>query len=180
MSTEPDGPQGAADPVPDPGAVEPTLARGWRAVGKGADRVHTEGEVVADPPAASAEEDDAEAQSFAGDEVVHDDQPVEAGNGALLGIGILAGVYLLYVIGWFIGGNRLDVVGDLLLANGPIYTIVKWTAIAAPAVWFAVVFVLTLRSRTWVRFVWLIVGVVLLVPWPFVISWESALMGGVQ
>lgn len=177
MSSEP---QGAPDPAPEHGAAEPTLARGWRAVGKGADSVHTEGEPVTDPPAATADDDDSEAKSFAGDEVLHDDQPVEAGNGALLSIGILAGVYLLYVIGWFIGGNRLDVVGDLLLANGPIYTIVKWTAIAAPAVWFAVVFVLTLRSRTWVRFAWLIAGVVLLVPWPFVINWESALMGGVQ
>ena len=45
-----------------------------------------------------------------------------------------------------------------------------WLAVLAPILWFATVFLLTTRSKPWVRFAWLIAGVaLLLVPWPFIL-----------
>jgi hypothetical protein len=35
-------------------------------------------------------------------------------------------------------------------------------------VWFATELVVTRGRRLWVRFAWLVAGVVLLVPWPFI------------
>ena len=43
-----------------------------------------------------------------------------------------------------------------------------WLAVLAPVLWFATVFLLTRAARAWVRFAWLAAGVILLVPWPFV------------
>ena len=42
-----------------------------------------------------------------------------------------------------------------------------WLAVAAPALWFGVTFVLT-RGRTTARLVWLLVGAVVLLPVAFV------------
>ncbi|WP_040165118.1 hypothetical protein [Microbacterium gorillae] len=145
---------------------EPELPRGWRAVGKGAESVETVGDEV--PRAETRPGDGLSAV------------PTPAGNGALLGIGVLAGVYLLYAVGWFVAGNRLAIVGDALLYGQVTFTIVKWAAIVAPIIWYAVVFTLTLHSRTWVRFAWLIAGAVLLIPWPMLVNWQSALLGGTQ
>ena len=38
----------------------------------------------------------------------------------------------------------------------------------APALWFATAVLLTRSERTWKRMLWLFAGVVLFVPWPFV------------
>jgi hypothetical protein len=43
-----------------------------------------------------------------------------------------------------------------------------WLAVCAPLLWFATTLLLTQRSPAWVRIVWLVAGVVLLVPWPFI------------
>lgn len=85
---------------------------------------------------------------------------------ALIGLGILGGVYLLYTIGWFIGAGRIltptdDVVSEFM------FTLGLWLAVAAPAVWFSVTFWLT-RAHPRARFGWLLIGVILLVPLSFV------------
>jgi hypothetical protein len=85
---------------------------------------------------------------------------------ALIGLGILAGVYLLYTIGWVIGVSRLlnpftDPLAQFMFSLG------TWLAIAAPAVWFASSYWLT-RGRPRLRWTWLILGVVLLAPLPFI------------
>ena len=85
---------------------------------------------------------------------------------ALVGLGILGGVYLLYTIGWFIGVSRLtnppaDVLTEFMFSLG------TWLAIAAPAVWFASAYWLTRGKPRW-RWTWLILGVVLLAPLPFI------------
>ena len=168
-----------SDPIADdalgadasPPATE--LPRGWRAVGKGSQAVHTAGD-----------EGDA-AVTFAGDDEL--DLPVAAptadsadsltlSNASLLGIGVLAGVYLLYTIGWFLGVDRIGLWAPMFLAGGggtgsPLggdfhFAVLRWLAIAAPFVWFVVTFVLSRHSRAWVRFAWLIAGALLLVPWP--------------
>lgn len=89
------------------------------------------------------------------------------GNGALLALGVLAGAYLLYTVGWVIGGLRLQGSAQYLVAD-VMFQGSLWLAILAPALWFATVLLLTRRSRHWLRFAWLAVGVALLVPWPFI------------
>jgi hypothetical protein len=85
---------------------------------------------------------------------------------ALIGLGILAGIYLLYTIGWFVGVARIVNPPGALL-NQFMFSLGTWLAIAAPAVWFASSFWLT-RGKPRLRWTWLILGVVLLAPLPFI------------
>ena len=144
---------GDDDPTLDVGAkvTEPSpetraLPEGYTAVGKGSGdvgRVHADGSV-----------------SMPGER-----QPM--GNATLITLGILGGVYLLYAIGWIIGGLRLQGRAAYLVTD-VMYQGSFWLAVLAPVLWFATVFLLTMRSRGWVRLAWLIAGVALLLPWPFV------------
>ncbi|KHK97422.1 hypothetical protein LK09_11665 [Microbacterium mangrovi] len=96
------------------------------------------------------------------------------GNVALVASGILGGIYLLYIVGWIIGGLRVSRVAGYLVsttgeppamwASGNVVGV--WLAALAPALWFATVWIVSRRSRPWVRWVWLVAGAVLLVPWP--------------
>lgn len=135
----------AAKPTPEPAAAAPAsepLAEGWHAVGKGS-------ETVGDDAAAG--------------------EPAPLGNVALVSMGLLGGIYLLYTVGWVLGGIRMFDAGVFLV---PAYAVVPvvWVAIAASALWFGATMLLTRHSAVWVRFVWLVAGVFLLVPWPFVMG----------
>lgn len=84
----------------------------------------------------------------------------------LIGMGILAGIYLLYTVGWFIGvarvGNPLaDPVGGFMFSFG------AWLSVAAPLVWFAATYWLS-AHRPRARILWLVLGVVVLAPFPFI------------
>lgn len=137
--------------IPSPTA-EPTLPAGFTAVGKDADTVGREtAEVPADEPATT------------------EPPPSAMGNAALITIGVVGGVFLLYTIGWVIGGLRLEGTAQFLVSPAA-YQFGFWLAVAAPAVWFAAVFLLTRGSRAWVRIVWLLAGVAVLVPWPFIMT----------
>ena len=96
-------------------------------------------------------------------------EPAGLGKVALVSLGLIAGAYLFFAIGWFIAGLRLQAVGGLPVSS-VMLTVATLAAAAAPLVWFGVTFLLTRRSRTWVRFCWLIAGIVLLVPWPFIFT----------
>jgi hypothetical protein len=152
---------GDDDPTLDVGAAAPgesqPLPAGWNAVGKGSETL--------DPSATKDETPDAVPAS------TPEDQPAAApmGNALLITIGVVGGIFLIYTIGWIIGGLRLE--GTALFLVSPVaYQFGFWLAVAAPAVWFATVFLLTRASAAWVRIVWLIAGVVLLVPWPFIMT----------
>ena len=101
---------------------------------------------------------------------------VPLGNAALITLGILGGVYALWTIGWIIGGLRVHSVAGFLVspdgAASPLWTggnlVALWLAALAPAIWFGTVFWLTRGRPLWLRWVLLFVGVVLLVPWPFI------------
>lgn len=140
---------GDDDPTLDVGAAElvsaapPMLPEGFDAVGKGSETVGRVGETSTMDAEASA--------------------PI--GNALLVTVGVIAGAFLLYTVGWVIGGLRLAGTAQFLVS--PVgYQFALWLAVAAPALWFVAVLVLTRRSKTWVRIVWLIAGLVLLVPWP--------------
>jgi hypothetical protein len=128
-------------------SAEPAaLPAGYTAVGRGSDDV---GRVQADGTVTMPGER----------------QPM--GNATLITLGILGGVYLLYAIGWVIGGLRLQGRADYLVTD-IMYQGSFWLAVLSPLLWFATVFLLTLHAKPWVRIVWLIAGVALLLPWPFV------------
>lgn len=94
-------------------------------------------------------------------------EPRGVGTVTLLLLGILGGVYLLFTIGWIIGGVRMQA-PVMFTLPAFLYQGALWLAVLAPALWFAAVLVATLRSKDWLRIVWLIAGAALLVPWPFV------------
>lgn len=136
---------------PNTDAEPPALPDGFSAVGKGSDEV---GRIAADGSV-----------SMPGDRV-------PMGNAALISLGVLGGVYLLYAIGWLIGAGRLSLVAALFL--DPIaFQITVWLAILAPPIWFITVFLMTRGAKAWIRFTLLAVGVVVLVPWPFVLAGAS-------
>ncbi|WP_249186324.1 hypothetical protein [Microbacterium paraoxydans] len=99
--------------------------------------------------------------------VEDDDAPAGLSNAMLLLVGVVGGIYLLYSIGWIVGGLRLQPLASFLVADA---MFLPWfvLAIAAPALWFLATWVLTRGRAAWVRVVLLLAGVVLLVPWPFV------------
>jgi hypothetical protein len=154
---------GDDDPTLDVGATapaeSPTLPTGWSAVGKGSDTV--------DPATADAETPDAAAGVPAPAATTAAREPM--GNALLITIGVVGGIFLLYTIGWIVGGLRLEGTAQFLVS--PLaYKFGFWLAVAAPVAWFATVFLLTRGSRAWVRIVWLLAGVALLIPWPFIMT----------
>ncbi len=102
-----------------------------------------------------------------------DDAYQSTGTAALVGLGILGGIYLLYTVGWFLGGAGMQAKAMFMLP-APLYLASLWIAILAPGLWFASALVLTRGAKTWVRFTALIVGALLLVPWPFVVAGGGA------
>lgn len=84
-------------------------------------------------------------------------------------VGVIGGVYLLYTIGWIIGGLNLQG-SALFLVPAIMYQAAVWAAVLAPALWFVAVWLLTRRSASWIRVVGFLAGAALLVPWPFVMT----------
>ncbi|MFC4223202.1 hypothetical protein [Lysinibacter cavernae] len=87
-------------------------------------------------------------------------------------MGIMAGIYLLYTVGWYFSardyaayyaatGSTSGVLGDIM------FQITIWLAALAPAAWFLTVFRLTMNSKPWKRVLWLAVGAIIIVPIPF-------------
>ncbi|CAN3702230.1 hypothetical protein MMX123_02244 [Microbacterium sp. MM2322] len=111
-------------------------------------------ETTADAPVELAPDDTPAARSAA-----------PLGNAGLVGIGMVAATFLLFAVGWLLAGRQLQGLGIPI----PEVTVVAMTigATLAPIVWFVAVLVLTRGWRTWQRFLLLILGIVLLVPWPF-------------
>ena len=87
----------------------------------------------------------------------------------LVTYGIVAGVFLLYAIGWFTTVRR-DTYVDPNALGAIMWTLGQALAVAAAPVWFAVVFWLTRTSKPITRLLWLLLGLVLLVPVPFVLG----------
>lgn len=150
---------GDGDPTLDQGSVEPELAPGWSFP-------HSTEEIeAADPSATPVPANDA---SETTPETADAAAPDLAGSATLVFMGILAGVYLLYTIGWFIGAGRVvtpvtDPVATFMFSLG------TWLAVAAPITWFAASFWLT-HDRPRIRLTWLLIGVVVLAPLPLLLG----------
>ena len=117
----------------------------------------------AKPARASADADaDADADAVT-------DEPQPTSSALLVTYGIVAGVYALYTVGWITtilrgSGTMASLLGEVMFQFG------EFLAIAASPLWFAAVFFLTRGGKPIVRLGWLIVGLVLLVPIPFVMG----------
>lgn len=95
--------------------------------------------------------------------------PAQLGNAMLVTLGIVVGVYVLYVVGWIVGGLRLAGTAQFLV-DPAAYRVALGLTVVAPLLWFVAVNVLTRHSRPWVRVVWLVAGIALFIPWPFIMT----------
>jgi hypothetical protein len=96
-------------------------------------------------------------------------ESAQLSSAALIGLGILGGVYLLYTIGWVISVMRApapDQVDFTVLMN----QFGQVLAIAAPPLWFISTLLLTKARSTRSRIGWLLLGAFVLVPWPFILG----------
>lgn len=122
--------------------------------------------VERDAEVASATVDSGRTRADGGDAA---DEPEGIGTATLVLLGIFGGVYLLYTIGWVIGGVGMQAKAMFMLP-APLYLASMWIAVLAPALWFTATLMMTRGGRDWVRISALVVGAALLVPWPFVVA----------
>jgi hypothetical protein len=101
------------------------------------------------------------------------DSPEPAGlsSVALIGFGIFAGIYLLFSVAWLITALRnptqiADVLGNAMFQFG------LWLSVLSPAIWFGAVLYLGKNTKVSTRLLFLLLGVVILIPWPYV-SWAG-------
>jgi hypothetical protein len=90
---------------------------------------------------------------------------------ALVSMGVFAGIYLLFTVAWLITALRnptaiADVLGNTMFQLG------MWLTVLAPALWFIAVAVIWKNMGVLKQMLWLTVGVVALIPWPY-ISWAG-------
>ena len=155
------------------GDDDPTLAPGWKTVGKPVPLdAAPEGTDAAASGAPAADGSDGAAMvapeadaTAAGERDA--DATRQAGSAELVILGVLGGVYLLYTIGWLIWATTpapelADPVTQFMYGLG------RWVAVAAPALWFGTVLWLAAEHGR-ARLLWLIAGAVLLVPVPFLL-----------
>jgi hypothetical protein len=87
----------------------------------------------------------------------------------LITYGILAGLYLIYTVGWVITVTRSttslpNLLGEIMFQFG------EFLAIASPGLWFVAVLLLTRGHRPLARLGWLALGLVLVIPWPLLLG----------
>ena len=101
-----------------------------------------------------------------------DDEPAPTSSVLLVVYGIFAGVFLLYVVGWIIAVQSIDVgaAGALALV---LDRFAQFLAFLSPVIWFFGVLLLVPNTRARARVLWLALGVIVLAPWPFVLGFGS-------
>ncbi|MBK4346322.1 hypothetical protein [Lacisediminihabitans changchengi] len=106
------------------------------------------------------------------DEDEIDDAPEPTSSVLLVVYGIFAGVFLLYVVGWIIAVQSIGVgsAGALALI---LDRVAQFLAFLSPAIWFFGVLLLVPNTKARRRILWLLLGVVVLAPWPFVLGFGS-------
>ena len=94
----------------------------------------------------------------------------------LVTYGILGGIHLIYAIGWVVGLQRLNNIS--VPSSDPLTAIMfqlgEALAIVSPVTWFAAAFLLTAGRRPIVRLLWLLAGLVVVAPWPYILgAWTA-------
>lgn len=149
-------------------ARESSLASGWTVEGQpgpqdAADQV--------DSVEAASSEAGATALDPSGSEEASHEPREQLPAAALVVLGLIGGVYLLYTFVWFSWANYYSVTNSLVAQGsgslgGVLQQIVFWIAPLAPAMWFVTVLVMARESRLSTRLVWLLVGAIVLLPLP--------------
>lgn len=133
--------------------------------------------------------DDDDALAWAGDERAPVAEPVTtrvvevaptAGKpqlpaALLVTYGIIAGAYLIYTIGWIVSVQRYNTFSPASTEalNAFMFGLGEILAIAGPALWFGAALLLTRGRKPLLRLVVLIVGLLAVLPWPFVLGvWQ--------
>ncbi|ROQ41458.1 hypothetical protein EDF46_0837 [Frondihabitans sp. PhB188] len=93
-------------------------------------------------------------------------------SGMLVAHGVFAAILLLYTVAWLLAVTRATAPG-LAGASLTLWHLGQWLAVFAPALWFAATLSLTPASSARRRVVWLLVGVIVLIPWQFVYGGTS-------
>ena len=136
---------------------ESSLASGWT----------VEGQPVAQPQEASHLDITGEGQP----ELADTEAPAQLSSGALVLLGLVGGIYLLYTVVWFSWANAKSYENSLVADNSGslgsvLQQIIFWAAPFAPALWFMSVLVWFRDSKLGKKLVWLAVGIIVLVPLP--------------
>jgi hypothetical protein len=91
------------------------------------------------------------------------------GSGLLVLYGLFGGIFILYTVGWLIAVQRMTTT----IAN-PFFDFMskfgEFFAVASPAIWFIGLLYVTRQSKARHRVFWLVIGVVVLMPVPFVLG----------
>ena len=100
-----------------------------------------------------------------------DDSHPGLSSAALIGFGIFGGIYLLYSVAWLITALRnptqiADALGNAMFQFG------LWLSVASPAIWFGAVLYLGKDKKVSTRMLFLLVGALVLIPWPYV-TWAG-------
>lgn len=149
------------------GDDDPTLAPGWKRVGNTASVTGAADSDASDASSATDVSADAVATDDAGPGDAAPAERRQTGSAELVVLGVLAGVYLLYTVGWLLTAVRTATPGTSVVADA-MYQLGLWLAVLAPALWFGVVY--SVAEKPARRLLWLIVGAVVLVPLPFVLG----------
>ena len=91
----------------------------------------------------------------------------------LVSYGILAGAFLLYTVGWFIGIRQVVFV-EVDTLSRVLSVIAQGLAVASPAVWFGASFALTRHAKPLMRLLLLLAGLVATIPLPFILLGASS------
>jgi hypothetical protein len=142
------------------GDDDPTLAPGWRRVGNAAPVTDASG---GDGGADAS----AEAEASADADTDAEPERRQSGSVELVVFGVLAGVYLLYTVGWLLTAVRTTLPGTSIVADA-MYQFGLWLSVLAPALWFGLVYAVVAKPAR--RILWLVIGAVVLVPLPFVLG----------
>jgi hypothetical protein len=87
----------------------------------------------------------------------------------LVTFSVFGGAFLLYIVGWIIAVERMtgstgNPFFDFMSTLGRIF------AIAVPAVWFFGVLFIARDRSPFIRILWLLLGIVIVAPWPFILA----------
>jgi NAD/NADP transhydrogenase beta subunit len=130
------------------------------------------GAAPADPPARRSVLDEAEdAEDRAAEKELAEAEAAsrQLSSAALIALGVIGGVYLLYTIGWIVSFTRFQTPVDVDFSVVS-YRITQTLAIAATPIWFVATLLITQSKDARYRFLWLVIGILVLVPWPFLMG----------
>ncbi|MDI6022965.1 hypothetical protein QBL02_05340 [Leucobacter sp. UT-8R-CII-1-4] len=143
-------------------ARESSIASGWTVEGQAE---------AAKASAVPVEDSVGDAVDAANGEAVAGEGRAQLSNVALVLLGLLGGLYLLFMYVWFswagaVAATNAAVVDTSGSLGGALQQVIYYLAPFAPAFWFITVLVLCRGAKVSRMLIWLLIGLVLLVPLP--------------